>query len=475
MRWFLASLACALLAHSAVAQDTTYQGKTVKQWTAQLKHPDMRFRFQALLALKEAGSDAEPAVGDIAKLLKDPVPSVRRAAVQVLAGLDNAAIPGALGQAMRDVDPGVRNAAAKGLTELGDKGQEVLLEAMADKDSAIRLLALNALDSMDGPSKEVIKAIGQAVKDASPAVKKRALFILAQRVADDPEARPFVAQALRDKDQKLRTLAAQALVGAGAEVAEDLVKAAKEGDAGTRLIALQALGALGEELPKEGLTALVGGLEDSDAKVRQAAAAGIGQLKAKARERAGPGLFKDLAKLAADKEVTVRRAAVFAMGSIGVADADEVNKISEALKDKDVYVRGFAAMALGNCANEDAAEEIATAALTHLAMALRDTDNRVGSMAAGVLIREEKRSVPVLIPIVEKGMGKQRLWAAQILGEIGSPFSCLSHTVTTSGPATHSLSDATGFERAGARNRRPMHHRFFRGASRCSGHSFSVC
>src|SRR5205085_8834957 len=132
---------------------------------------------------------------------------------------------------MRDTDAGVRQFAAKSLAEMADKGQPVLLDAMADKDGVVRLLALNALDSMDAPSKEVMKAFGLAVKDTSPAVRKRALFLLAQRVAEDPEARPFVAEALRDKDQKIRAMAAQALVTAGAEVAADLVKAAKEGDA----------------------------------------------------------------------------------------------------------------------------------------------------------------------------------------------------------------------------------------------------
>ena len=423
MRWSLGFIAWLLLAGPTFAQDETYQGKTVKQWTAALKHSDPRVRFQALAALSEAGADAEPAAVEVARLLKDPVVAVRRAAVQVLSGLpDVGGVPATIGLALRDMDSAVRNLAAKGLTEMGDKGQAVLIDAMSDKDGTVRLLALNALDSMDS-TKETIKAIGQAVSDASPAVRKRALFLLAQRVADDPEARPFVAQALRDKDQKFRTLAAQALVSAGAEVAADLVKAAKEGDAATRLIALQALGALGEELPDEGVTALVRGLEDMDAKVRQAAAAGIGHLKTKAREVVGPGLFKDLVKLAADKEATVRRAAVFAMGNVGVADADEVGKIADALKDKDTFVRGFAVMSLGNCVNEDAPEQIATAALTKLGSALADTDRRVQAMAAQILAREEARCVPVLIPLVEKGNGKQRLWAASILGEIGAAAS----------------------------------------------------
>ena len=67
----------------------------------------------------------------------------------------------------------------------------------------------------------------------------------------------------------------------------------------------------------------------------------------------------------------------------------------------------------------DTAEEIVTASLTHVAAALKDVDARVQSAAAQILVREEKRSVPLLIPLVEKGQGKQRLWAASILGEIG--------------------------------------------------------
>src|SRR5207244_3940537 len=102
--------------------------------------------------------------------------------------------------------------------------------------------------------------------------------------------------ALRDKDQKIRTLAAQALVTAGAEVAEELVRAAKEGEAGTRLLALQALGALGEDLPNEGLGALVRGLEDGGAKVRTAAAEGEDRRGAQGQGHVCPRFRRDGAR-----------------------------------------------------------------------------------------------------------------------------------------------------------------------------------
>ena len=84
MRWSLGLVAWALLAGSALAQDATYQGKTVKQWTAALKNSDPRVRFQALAALSEAGADAEPAAAQVSRLLKDPVIAVRRAAAGTL-------------------------------------------------------------------------------------------------------------------------------------------------------------------------------------------------------------------------------------------------------------------------------------------------------------------------------------------------------------------------------------------------------
>ncbi len=421
MRAFLCIVTWAVLAGSACAQDATYQGKTVKQWTEALKRKDAGLRYQALGALHEAGTDAGPAATEVAKLVKDPVVSIRRAAVHILSGLDQDGVPAALGQALRDADVGVRQLAARGLSEMGDKGQAVLIDAVSDKDAAVKVLALQALDSMDGIGKEALMAVGALVKDANPAVRKAALIVLARRVADDAEARPFVAQALRDKDKGIRAAAAQALIIGGNDVVEELARAAKEGDAGTRTLALQALGAIGEELNNEGMAVLVRGLDDADARVRHAAVAGIGQLKTRARDLAGAALFKELARLLQDKEANVRKAAVAALGMVGPVDADEVGRIADGFKDRDVFVRGFTVQALaGCCADENAAEEVVGAALTHLASALRDADGRVQNLAAQILTREERRSLPVLIPLVEKGQGKQRLLAAAILGEIGA-------------------------------------------------------
>jgi HEAT repeat protein len=421
MRAWLCVVVWAVLAGAVSAQDATYQGKTVAEWTKALKRKDADVRYQALAALYEAGAEAGPAMAEVVKLLKDSEVRIRRGAVHVLLNIEQDGIPAALSQALRDANPGVRQLAAKGLSELGEPGQMVLVDAVADKDANVKLLAMAALDSMEATGKETVLALGGAAKDANLSVRKAALYMLGQRIVDEPDARPFVAQALRDKDQSIRVAAAKALVAAGNDAAVDLANAAKDGDAGTRTLALQALGAIGEDLNLEGLTALVRGLDDPEARVRQAAANGIAQLKTNAREVAGAALFKELAKLLQDKEATVRRAAVVALGSIGVVDGDEVGKIADGLKDGDSFVRGFTVQALGACClAEGASETVILAALTHLAAGLRDTDARVQNMAAQLLAREEGRSVPVLIPIVEKGQGKQRLWAASILGEIGA-------------------------------------------------------
>src|SRR5437764_1100273 len=80
----------------------------------------------------------------------------------------------------------------------------------------------------------------------------------------------------------------------------------------------------------------------------------------------------------------------------------------EGVKDSDVFVRGMTVQALGSCLEEGTAEEIAKAVLTQLAGSLRDADGRVQNVAAQLLAKEEARAVPVLIPLVEKGQGKQR-------------------------------------------------------------------
>src|ERR1700683_1450356 len=178
MRASLCMVAWTVLAGAALAQDTAFQGKTVKEWTEALKRKDANVRYQALAALYEAGAEAGPALAEIVKLLKDPEVRIRRGAVHVLLNIEQDGIPAALGQALRDANSGVRQLAAKGLSELGEPGQMVLVDAVADKDANVRLLSLAALDSMEATGKEPLLALGGAAKDANLAVRKAALQML---------------------------------------------------------------------------------------------------------------------------------------------------------------------------------------------------------------------------------------------------------------------------------------------------------
>ena len=422
------------LAFSAVvfSQETMVQGRTVKEWTQGLKHLDPRIRFWSLQALGEAGADAAAATPTLAKLLKDPYPQIRRESAKLLASLggDAAETAPALAASLGDSDAGVRQHAAQALAGLGDKAMPALLDALKSKDLSPRLGALGALEALQ-PSPEIVKAVAAAAKDASSiALRRAAVSVLVKYGSTEPETEEALVAALRDKELVIRHAAAAGLIAAGKETQPHFVKAFDDANALVRLSCLQALAQFGDDLDPASILLFAKGLDDPDGKVRFQAASALGATT-NAREFGGGAKLAEklFDRAATDKEASVRRAAVWALGKIGVDSPEELNKLGQSLKDADIYARGLTVQSLGQYLHEETPEEWRTVILSQLAEALKDRDRRVQSAAAEALLNQGPAALGPLSKMLETGGGSARMFAAYLLGEIGPPAAAVIPTL----------------------------------------------
>src|SRR5205807_784900 len=112
----MALLAAIVAAGPAVCQESKnpLAGKPIPDLTELLKHKDARVRLAAVLALREAGQEADVAVKPLAERLKDANALIRRTAALTLGGLgaDAAEAAPQQGAALRHRDTQVRRQAA---------------------------------------------------------------------------------------------------------------------------------------------------------------------------------------------------------------------------------------------------------------------------------------------------------------------------------------------------------------------------
>ncbi|MFF8882567.1 fumarate reductase/succinate dehydrogenase flavoprotein subunit [Streptomyces flaveolus] len=290
-------------------------------------------RLLELLALAEN----EPELAALRPYLSDPEPAVRRTAVTVLTETVPAGTGPALATALSDPDGEVRAAAAASLRELA----ETLAPEPALGEPLVR-----ALDRSD------------------PVVRATALDLLRVLRLGDPGT---FAGALGDPDTSVRIEAVRGLVSLDA--AQSLSPAAGDPSREVRVAVAKALGTL-RAAPRAG-SAHDRLTEDPDALVRGAAFAALAEtgcpapLAARAvaalsdpawQVRAGAATALSaaasdaavpvLAKVLADPNADVRKAAVLALTRHTATTEDARTALATVTSDTDADVRAYAARAL---------------------------------------------------------------------------------------------------------------------------------
>jgi len=159
-------------------------------------------------------------------------------------------------------------AAAQALASLGAAALPALGALLSDPDEDSRWWAVRALaeSQAEGAGKLLVPALG----DSSPAVRQAAL--LGIRLHPQPGTIPLLAALLGDADGLCAAMAADALVGIGADAVPALLEVMESGAQPARLEAARALAEIGDP---RAIPALFKALDDDSALIEYWASQGL--------------------------------------------------------------------------------------------------------------------------------------------------------------------------------------------------------
>ena len=193
----------------------------------------------------------KPSLATIAKQLRDPNPVNRRAAIDFLEMLEDAAAPAvpALVGALSDPDVFVRWSAARTLgrinAEAGAPAVPALARSLSDPDIDVRLTAAATLEGYGSGARAAIPALATAVAKGDSDVRRAAMYAL-QAVGPEASraATPYLMASLRNDDPRVRRTAAETLGSFGPQARNAvpaLRRALQDEDADVRQAASDAL------------------------------------------------------------------------------------------------------------------------------------------------------------------------------------------------------------------------------------------
>ncbi|MCM2464734.1 PBS lyase [Methanoculleus sp. CWC-02] len=322
-----------------------------------LESADIATRWRAVRAFGEMG---EAAVLPLMKALEDEDWCIRRAAAGALGRAGPAAIPHLIGT-FSYADDAVREDAAWALRLIGSPAVDALKQAAREGDGAIRCGALEALGS--GHAGDVFL---EALGDDDPRVRRCA--IAGVRRSGDERGMESLVGLLRDPDEQVRSLAADALSGFGDGAVSPCIEALGDDDEDLRRRSAAVLARIG--------------------------APAVGSLSAALR----------------DERPSVRRWAARVLGEVRAGEA--VAPLIETLSDPDREVRRYACGALA---------DIGAPAVGPLIEALGNGDEAARHRAMEALWRAGEAAAPALIDLAGTGDAGTRRESTIVLGEIGAP------------------------------------------------------
>eukprot|EP00928_Gymnodinium_smaydae_P053749 TRINITY_DN37675_c0_g1_i1.p1 TRINITY_DN37675_c0_g1~~TRINITY_DN37675_c0_g1_i1.p1 ORF type:complete len:631 (-),score=150.59 TRINITY_DN37675_c0_g1_i1:85-1977(-) len=379
-------------------------------------------RSAAAAALSKLGP---PGAEVAAKRLQDGDDDVRLRSVDILATIGEGAAAHAveLAQLLEDEDPELRRASAEALGELGSAAvtpyAQMLAARLRDEDEDVCAAAAAALGRLGTAAAPFASELAACMGNEREQVHDLAVAALGRA---GEVAAPRIAACLGDQRPEVRAAAARALgdVGAGgAAHAAELAERLRDSCVTVRLAAVEALREMGADACAPHAHALVLCLEDGDARVRRVAARSLGSLGlnhssvacehglklaallrmdpaadvrwacARALTELGPNEslrhMRSFIDRCADTDWSVRAAVISALGSLGCVPVIERHRLDEvvtilatALRD-DAHpeVRRASALALGALGSEagSCADALSTCAC-------QDSDDRVRRAAA---------------------------------------------------------------------------------------------
>jgi HEAT repeat protein len=314
MSWLPIVAILVLAPAAAPAQSkTTWEGKTVEQWAAQLADKDIRARWYASYVLGQLGPKAAEAVAPLHKILET------RSENEYVRG--NAAW--ALGRICRSPE-----------TEI-----PLLTETLQSQGHiSVRRNSAEALGNYGEAAKAAVPRLVKALDDADLVTQVNAAVAL-WKIERHPKAVPALVEILRRGKSPGPYQVAVALGRLGADpesVAPALVEALHHPDADVRRAAARSIGQIGR--PAFAALKAQKALDDPSEEVRCLVVESLAWM--------GPEAVKPLIAALSDKGSSVRRAAARALGELGPDAIAAENALVETVNDPKAEVRDAAAKAL---------------------------------------------------------------------------------------------------------------------------------
>jgi HEAT repeat protein len=244
----------------------------------------VKLRCGAARCLGMLGPQAESAVAQLARAMRDPELAVRNEAASALAQLGKAAVP-YFTLALQEKDPHARQAAAFFLGRIGpDAAPAVpsLALALEDKEASVRVVAAIALQGIGSRAAASVPALIQSLADPDPIVRSSASTSLSELRTPSVWA---LVNLVNHGDLSVQKAATAALVEnyrALRLTAATFRKMAQSEDAASRELALETLGILRAD-DDATLNTLSAALKDVDPKVRLAAVKAFSSINWKAQ------------------------------------------------------------------------------------------------------------------------------------------------------------------------------------------------
>jgi len=406
--------------------------RSARTWEGSGRRGDVMLAAQrALLKVQwpEGGAPPEEDAGEavrrlIMQLQSEAEPS-RQKAASGLADMANAAreaVP-ALIEALQDRErPAAHPSVVKALAAIGPDSKSAVPELVAilreDERKALHELAAEALGRI-GPdaAEEAVAILIEALSREAPLSQVSAQAL--QSICPDSEGLvpPLLAALKEANNATVRAAAAEALGRIGPDAAEAIGEVAavlsSDSSPDVRMAAARALGKIG---PKSAgvLTVLTRALQDQEARVRETAAATLGEMGSAAQE----AVERLAAGLKGDADPAVRRRAAKALTQINPTDRVVVRALQRALRSEDRELRMCTVQALAAVGPD--AKEMAG----HLVTTFRRDEDLEVRLAAARTTQAIDPSNQVFLFALRSALRdktlKVRETAADILGQLGA-------------------------------------------------------